>query len=399
MTTHMTTLSMPKLSQVPHWLIILFVFCFPFSTPIASYFATALLIFYLASGDWTQKWQAFKTSRVLHLCVALFAWTVLAGVYSQASHDFLMKDLFKYKKLLLAIPVFFYMTSLLKTRMVWAYVAAEFFSIALSLYKGHGLVNLLLTGTFEYSSNFRIYIIEGMHIALVMFILLSHFVENPRRRLLTGSLIFILCVHSMFLNGRMSLISLLLSLSCFLFWHLQNMRQRLLAFVAACLLLFTVYQHVPLIQKRVDRTVAEAQQAFEPGTPQSIRLQYFQISYDLFKSQPLQGHGPGSFHTATNSLADKDSEFLNLLHTHNEYLTLLSQYGLVGGLLFALLVLASLRQMPVSRTSTEAHIAFIGMLLFLVNSLTDSMLYMEGFFFVYLIAYNFQTQKELKPCT
>jgi len=395
----MTTLSMPKLSQVPHWLIILFVFCFPFSTPIASYFATALLIFYLASGDWTQKWQAFKTSRVLHLCVALFAWTVLAGVYSQASHDFLMKDLFKYKKLLLAIPVFFYMTSLLKTRMVWAYVAAEFFSIALSLYKGHGLVNLLLTGTFEYSSNFRIYIIEGMHIALVMFILLSHFVENPRRRLLTGSLIFILCVHSMFLNGRMSLISLLLSLSCFLFWHLQNMRQRLLAFVAACLLLFTVYQHVPLIQKRVDRTVAEAQQAFEPGTPQSIRLQYFQISYDLFKSQPLQGHGPGSFHTATISLADKDSEFLNLLHTHNEYLTLLSQYGLVGGLLFALLVLASLRQMPVSRTSTEAHIAFIGMLLFLVNSLTDSMLYMEGFFFVYLIAYNFQTQKELKPCT
>ena len=395
----MTTLSMPKLSQVPHWLILLFVFCFPFSTPIASYFATALLIFYLASGDWTQKWQAFKASKVLHQCVALFAWTVLAGVYSQASHDFLMKDLFKYKKLLLAIPVFFYMTSLLKTRMAWAYVAAEFFSIVLSLYKGHGLVHLLLTGTFEYSSNFRIYIIEGMHIALVMFILLSHFVENPKRRVWTGSLIFILCVHSVFLNGRMSLISLLLSLCYFLFWHLSTMRQRVLAFVAACLLLFTVYQHVPLVQKRVDRTVAEAQQAFEPGTPQSIRLQYFQISFDLFKSQPLLGHGPGSFHTATNSLADKQGEFLTLLHTHNEYLTLLSQYGLVGGLLFVLLVLVSLRQMPVSRQSTGVHIAYMGMLLFLVNSLTDSMLYMEGFFFVYLIAYNYQTQKELKPCT
>jgi O-antigen ligase len=395
----MTTLSMPKLSQVPHWLIILFVFCFPFSTPIASYFATALLIFYLASGDWTQKWQAFKTSRVLHLCVALFAWTVLAGMYSQASDNFLMKDLFKYKKLLLAIPVFFYMTSLLKTRMVWAYVAAEFFSIALSLYKGHGLVHLLLTGTFEYSSNFRIYIIEGVHIALVLFILLSHFVENLRRRLLTGSLIFILCVHSVFLNGRMSLISLLLSLSYFLFWRLQNMRQRALAFVAACLLLFTVYQHVPLIQKRVDRTVAEAQQAFEAGTPQSTRLQFFQISFDLFKSQPLLGHGPGSFRTATNSMADKEGEFLTLLHSHNEYLTLLSQYGLVGGLLFMLLVLVSLRQMPVSRQSTGVHIAYVGILLFLVNSLTDSMLYMEGFFFVYLIAYNYQTQKELKLCT
>ena len=208
----MITLSMPKLSQVPHWLIILFIFCFPFSTPIASYFATALVIFYLASGDWPSKWQAIKSNRVLHVCVVLFAWTVFAGVYSQASHEFLMKDLFKYKKLLLAIPVFFYMTSLLKTRMVWAYVAGEFFSIALSLYKGHGLVHLLLTGTYEYSSNFRIYIIEGMHIALVMFILLSHFLENPRRRLLTGSLIVILCLHSVFLNGRMSLISLLLSL-------------------------------------------------------------------------------------------------------------------------------------------------------------------------------------------
>jgi O-antigen ligase len=331
--------------------------------------------------------------------VVLFAWTVFAGVYSQASHEFLMKDLFKYKKLLLAIPVFFYMTSLLKTRMVWAYVAGEFFSIALSLYKGHGLVHLLLTGTFEYSSNFRIYIIEGMHIALVMFILLSHFLENPRRRLLTGSLIVILCLHSVFLNGRMSLISLLLSLGYFLFWRLQNTRQRALAFVAACLLLFVAYQYVPLIQKRVDRTVAEAQQAFEPGTPQSIRLQYFQISFDLFKSQPLIGHGPGSFHTATTSLSDKEGEFITLLHTHNEYLTLLSQYGLIGCLLFALLVATSLRHMPVSRTSTDIHIAYLGMLLFLVNSLTDSMLYMEGFFFVYLIAYNYQTQKELKPCT
>ena len=395
----MTTLSMPKLSQVPHWLIILFIFCFPFSTPIASYFATALVIFYLASGDWPSKWQAIKSNRVLHVCVVLFAWTVFASVYSQASHEFLMKDLFKYKKLLLAIPVFFYMTSLLKTRMVWAYVAAEFFSIALSLYKGHGLVHLLLTGTFEYSSNFRIYIIEGMHIALVMFILLSHFLENPRRRLLTGSLIVILCLHSVFLNGRMSLISLLLSLGYFLFWRLQNTRQRALAFVAACLLLFVAYQYVPLIQKRVDRTVAEAQQAFEPGTPQSIRLQYFQISFDLFKSQPLIGHGPGSFHTATTSLSDKEGEFITLLHTHNEYLTLLSQYGLIGCLLFALLVATSLRHMPVSRTSTDIHIAYLGMLLFLINSLTDSMLYMEGFFFVYLIAYNYQTQKELKPCT
>ena len=395
----MTTLSMTKLSQVPHWLIILFVFCFPFSTPIASYFATALLIFYLASGDWTQKWQAFKASKVLHLCVALFAWTVFAGIYSEANHDFLMKDLFKYKKLLLAIPVFFYMTSLLKKRMIWAYVAAEFFSIVLSLYKGHGLVHLLLTGTFEYSSNFRIYIVEGMHIGLVMFILLSHFVENPKQRVLTGGLIFILCVHSVFLNGRMSLISLLLSLSYFLFWYLPTIRQRVLAFVAVCLFLFTVYQHVPLIQKRVNRTVAEAQQAFETDTPQSIRLQYFQISFNLFKSQPLIGLGPGSFRTATNSLADKEGEFLTLLHTHNEYLTLLSQYGLVGILLFVLLVLVSLRQMPVSHQSTGVHIAYMGMLLFLVNALTDSMLYMEGFFFVYLIAYNYQTQKELKPCT
>jgi O-antigen ligase len=88
-----------------------------------------------------------------------------------------------------------------------------------------------------------------------------------------------------------------------------------------------------------------------------------------------------------------------LLHTHNEYLTLLSQYGLIGALLFVMLLLASLGQMPASRKSTGVHTAYLGMLLFLVNSLTDSMLYMEGFFFVYLIAYNFQTQKELKPCT
>ena len=383
--------------ELPGWLILLFVFTFPFSTHIASFFSMALLVVFLLSGEWEAKWEAFKASRVLHLCVALFAWTVFAGVYAEANPDFLMKALFKYKKLLLAIPVFFFLNAGLKSKMLMAYVAAEFFSIALSLYKGHGLVHFFRTGEFKYSENFRIYIVEGMHIALVLFILLKYFVERQHQRWMLGGLIVILMTHSVFLNGRMALLSFLISVTYFIFWRLKTFAHQSAALTGLALAALLAYQSMPLIEKRVDRTIAEASEAFMPETPTSIRLQFFHISWSLFKASPVIGMGPGAFHTVTSSLPDKDGEFVNLLHTHNEYLTLLSQYGLIGLSLFLLLIFFSLKEARHSPLSPYKHVAYLGMVLFLVNSLTDSMLYMEGFFFVFLLACAFTPKHARAP--
>ena len=69
-------------------------------------FAVLLLVFYILSGDYQQKWQAYATSKVAIFCTLLFCWTLITASFSEAEPSFLHQDLFKYKKLLLCIPFF-----------------------------------------------------------------------------------------------------------------------------------------------------------------------------------------------------------------------------------------------------------------------------------------------------
>ena len=157
-------LNVPRLEN---GLFVLFAFLFPLNGPSASVVAALILFIYLMSGDYAAKWAHFKDHRVLHLALALFAWTVFAAVYSNAQPEFLNHDLFKYKKLLLAIPFLYYLKPSQKVNMLLAFALSEFVAIAISLYKGHGFIEFVKSGQFVYTNGLRIYISEGMFLALV----------------------------------------------------------------------------------------------------------------------------------------------------------------------------------------------------------------------------------------
>jgi O-antigen ligase len=318
--------------------------------------------------------------------VALFLWTVIAASYSEAPTKFVQQDLYKYKKLLLAIPLIYYLTPKIKFEMLAAYVCGVFMLIALSFAKGgHGLMHLIQYGQFAYTDSFRIYISEGMHYGIALFVLGVGLKQLPKFRLHIGGLMIILLTHVVFMNGRMGLLSLIMSLLLTVFWSLPNLKTRVttLMFTVACG--YVLFLSSPLIQIRVMRTLDEAWDFFTSDEPTSIRFQYFKISWELFKQQPLTGTGPGSFHAATTATG-KDGAFVTYIHTHNEFLTLLSQYGLIGLGIFAAILVAMRYQLLLIENLDERRIGLAALIIFLLNSLTDSMVYMEGYLFVFILA-------------
>ena len=373
-----------NLESLPAFLMLGFCLCIPFSSPLSSVFAVSLMVFYILSGDYQQKWQAYKTSKVVILCTLLFSWTLITGLFSEADPSFLYQDLFKYKKLLLCIPFFYYMSTKLKRDLIIAYVSGVFIVIGLSMLKGHGFIHLLQTGEFQYTQSFRIYITEGMHIALALFALLYFFKFYPafRKRLVMPLLIIL--IHALFMNGRMGLISLIVVSIYFSFLLFQTTYLKLYFFVFLLITSFSIYQFSPLVQLRALRTIDETSQIFNPAPVTSIRLQYFQLSTQLFLKHPIIGNGPGSFKTA-NNLRDIDNDLKTHLHTHNEYLTLLSQYGVIGFSLFSFMIFFSTRALYTDKLNRYREVVFIGLALFLLNCLTDSMVYMEAYFLVFLI--------------
>ena len=373
-----------NLESLPAFLMLGFCLCIPFSSPLSSVFAVSLIFFYILSGDYRQKWLAFKASTIAIFCTLLFAWTLITGLFSDSDPSFLYQDLFKYKKLLLCIPFFYYMSTKLKRDLIIAYVLGVFIVIGLSMLKGHGFIHLLLTGEFQYTQSFRIYITEGMHIALALFALLYFFkfYSAFRKRLVLP--ILIILIHALFMNGRMGLISLVVVSLYFSFLLFETIYLKLYFFGFLLITSVTVYQFSPLVQLRALRTIDEASQIFNPAPVTSIRLQYFQLSTQLFLKHPIIGNGPGSFKTA-NNLRNIDSDLKTHLHTHNEYLTLLSQYGLIGFSLFSLIIFFSTRALYTDQLNRYREVVFIGLALFLLNCLTDSMVYMEAYFLVFLL--------------
>ena len=220
-----------------------------------------------------------------------------------------------------------------------------------------------------------------------MFVLLIFFKSENESKLPLISMILILCLYLIFQNGRMALISYLFVIAYFIFLRIKTNNIRMVVFISILSVSSLLYIANPLLSSRVDRLIHESSQLFSNEQPSSVRLSFYKVSIDMIKSEPIFGHGPGSFRTIKNNtphLSD-DSDWYVHYHTHNEYLTLWSQYGLIGFSLFSLMVLLHFSKARHLKEDEYKQVATLGMIVFLLNCFTDSLVFTDGFTFVFLL--------------
>lgn len=373
------------------WFGIVLIFGIPWSHAFFNIGIYGLFFCLILSPYHYKDWLQALNNKISLIAIILFAYICAGLLYTTASLDIAIPEVKMYEKLLI-IPIFItlYKDGLWTNRIVYSYALGAFILIIPTILDGTGILkNLSLDlskikdGSYTNLSlvYWRNHIINGFHTSILFAISILSSLRFKKYQL--GFLfISLMCLMDVifFINGRLALASIITASLLIIIQKFKKTNTKYILAFVLLLLSSIFYSQSSSIRNRVESVATEARLFYEEkniNTSGGERLFYWGMSLDLFMKNPILGSGPGSFRQNLLSLN-------NPLHTephkhaHNEYLTLLSQNGLIGLLLFAYLTLIIYKKNRDSDNEHIKNIIQIGLFLFLLNALTDSSLNNES---------------------
>ncbi|MBD8066004.1 O-antigen ligase family protein [Devosia sp. PTR5] len=129
----------------------------------------------------------------------------------------------------------------------------------------------------------------------------------------------------------------------------------------------------------IQRVLADFGDVVRTGLPTdhstSLRLQMYLGGLRAFMQSPIYGHGPMDFTSVAGALAD--TPFQNVPHLHNDLADFAASAGIIGLVVYALLMLAPIAEVasaPASRAKYELLVLVITLVTgFVVMGLTNAM--------------------------
>ena len=358
-----------------------------------------MMVFFLLSLNMRFNWREIITTPAVVIALALFTYILFRTIFSSAPWDIGRPDLFNYRKLL-AIPVFIclFTNTAHKKQLAVSYCLGVCVLMLPTLIDGFGYANVIEHVSFfrknvaYFLSNqgapnlvyWRNQIVHGFHVAVLFSActLGSLYCKKYRTPLLIVSL---LCATDLifFIYGRMALLSLFFAIAVILLLTIQSKKYLTIFAAVLALSMATAYMTIPTVKIRLASIQSETNKylATEDITVSAgQRLHFWKISLKMFSEAPLLGMGSGSF----KQILTKTNDPLHAGHTHDEYLTQLSLYGLIGFVLLISLIIITLKNSRKIEDRWLANLTTTGILIFCLNALTDSSLHndWEGWAFV-----------------
>lgn len=296
-----------------------------------------LLLCWLCSGN-----LRLKISRIIHHPVALSAFVLvglflLGMLYTSANSEQALKIFGKYNRLIfipLLLTIFY--EPLWQQRAYRAFMAVMIATLLLSYGQLLGIVPLGPPGQEYALSKGRI--AHGFFMAILVYLMASHFINQPRWRWIWGALIVLGINNVLFMNEGRTGYMILLGLMVLFTYQQWRWRGLLISIVASVMIAVVGFSTSPIFKKRMQAISTDIQQYIQ-GDPQFTsvggRMQFYQNSLELIAEHPLLGGGTGSFKSEYAQLLMQQGVLST--NPHNEYLMVTSEIGLVG--LAALLML------------------------------------------------------------
>lgn len=400
--------------KITKYTLLAFCFAIPFSSALyrISIFILCCILFLdifniinqrINTGNLGINISKYNT-RILYLPVILLGWILLSKIWTAAPQSLYAYEAWRYEKLLM-IPALAYLQTqycrnnykqliiafLCGVAMLMLPTYLDFFGVFNWFgFDGANFANESYIRVTDQGRNlvyFRNQIVHGFMASIFCAILFVFSIYDKKKVFLyligisfgIFSLLFLI-------KGRMALIGLIGSYITLLFLLNFSKKNKILASLGILFFSTILIISNNTIQLRLESIYKEAHNYFAHSditTSGGIRLHYLAISWNLFVQHPLLGAGGGAF----RDFLIKSNDPLvpqNHYHTHNEYMTMLSLYGMIGmGIFLWLLreIYVGLRQInsPEIRYSTLAAIT-----IFLINALTDSSLnnQWEGWTFI-----------------
>ena len=406
-----------NVTTLSRWMALMCAFGIPWSNGFFNFgFYLMMIFFTLSIRNYSHLKETLKTPAVI-VALSLFTFILIKTCFSIAPWEIGAYDLIHYRKLLV-IPFFLILFTSIeqKKSLIISYCLGVIVLMLPTLIDGLGFVNLIehlsffrKNAAYLVSQNgapnlvyWRNQIVHGFHVSILFSAaLMASFYYKKYRSLLL--ILSALCAADLlfFIYGRMALISLFFSLSVIALLHLRSKKH--LAIMLATVLVATssTYFIIPSVKVRISSITNETSAYINKSnisTSAGERFDYWAVSLKMFKEYPITGMGSGSFKKQLE--VTKDPFFSNgRAHTHNEFLTQLSQYGLIGFILFVSLLIITIRNSRKIKDKWLANLTTTGTAIFALNCLTDSSLHndWEGWGFVVIVSIACQQIKIKKP--
>ena len=313
-----------------------------------------LVINWIAAGNLKQKLNTLRTSKIFWVLISLFLLHLMGLLYT-SNFEYALKDL-KIKLPIFFLPFVFITSSPLSV--------TEFRSILKVL-----LITALLSsiyGMYYYLRYFQVTFFELRemsrfisHIRLSLLNIIAAFAafyllaKNNWRKLSLANLFYLMaCIWLFIFNGIMGvrmavlvLIILLFLASFYLVFRHKKIGLSITLFLITIIFPIVSYYTLPGIKESTRDALWEYKVYQETrdanGGSNAQRFVYWNIAWDIFKTAPVMGIGTGDVADAFNSYYLAHPNLLQQQYqhrTHNQYLTFLLTFGVIGFILFMLVV-------------------------------------------------------------
>ncbi|MBQ0133016.1 MAG: O-antigen ligase family protein, partial [Comamonas sp.] len=341
------------------------------------------------------RWQhqAFRNPLVI-AGLGLYGWMLVGWSYSNAPTSDVILHFSKYAKLAL-IPVFW----LLLQDVRWRYRCAIGFMLAMGFVLVSAYANIFFQLPWSETQNLGWgqdhtvigdYITQNIMMAFFAVLMLEKAVQ-VKAALAKVFFIVVFVLAALVIThmsyGRTGYVLLIISVGVYAINWAQGWKQWCAIAALACMIGGSLASS-ETVQTRVAQAVHEAQtsDAMEI-TSIGGRINFWKYTLEMTLQKPLQGWGTGSYHTqwCEHVNAAGWCEF-GRWHPHNQYLFFWVEHGVVGLLLF-LLLLASPILMTRHMAASSQRLAWCFSAIFAVNSLVNASLWSsrESHFFVLMV--------------
>lgn len=379
--------------------IVLVFFAFPVSVALANVGLLFTLVFWLLGCVWGTSLRDTRqalSNPLVPPALALFAWIVLATLWSPADGSQIGAALQKYSKFLM-VPIFIGMLQDATTRRrCWqAFALAMLFTLTvtwLNVWFDFPWTRTHNQGFGQDHTVFKDYISQGIMVSFFTLMALHHALGAPKRSLalLAVCVAGLAACSVLFLSaGRTGYLALMLSLTVFVLVATAQRPVRLImAAVAVVAVIAAVFTTSTQLRTRTLVAWQEAQTSSlaAPVTSIGARVEMTRFALTEALEKPLLGHGTAAYPVLSpQHFTDPAWCSVVCVHPHNQFVFFLFEQGLVGLLLFLWFLAAIARQ--AWREPVPQRALMLGFLAVLVASnMTHSSFWLstENHFFILL---------------
>lgn len=219
--------------------------------------------------------------------------------------------------------------------------------------------------------------------SLLIYIKILHEENNLSKFLLILFLISV-TMNLLINGGRTGQIAFFITIIfSILYIHRFNFKFILAGILIVISLLFLSYEFSPIFKDRFNLISVNINKAIDNNDFTSSiggRLGFYIVAKDLIVESPILGQGTNSHVQASQKIIENKYPELaftsTLSHTHNQYLEIIFQLGLVGLFLF-LLIIYNIFSLKIKDTELD-FIKFSTMSLFLVGSFAEVLFHLHG---------------------